>query len=380
MKKLEYQVSFTTPAFLGNAEQQAQWRTPPFKALIRQWWRVVHAPKVGYDVNALRRDEGALFGVAADGGDSRRSLVQFRLDHWNHGSLTHLKKTGEVCHPEVQQQQLQSCPDGKPGRMVEANLYLGYGPVGTQGLRYPPAIAPVQEQALEIARLRIVCPTEHEADVRAAAQLAAWFGTLGSRARNGWGALNISGDGIAGFTDMTDAAIRPYVLPLEQCLSRDWPHAIGLNEQERPLVWRVADIQDKEGKRGIAGFSSWHEVMRELARIKIAFRTHFKFGSGGPHRSVEKRHVLAYPVTKHNLAKMDDKRLANQLRFKVVEHGGKYFGVIAHLPCAMPTSFFDGSGVQALSRNEQIDVWKEVHHVLNAQFKSIIAPIRKAQA
>lgn len=42
MKKLEYQVSFTTPAFLGNAEQQAQWRTPPFKALIRQWWRGRH--------------------------------------------------------------------------------------------------------------------------------------------------------------------------------------------------------------------------------------------------------------------------------------------------------------------------------------------------
>jgi hypothetical protein len=31
MKKLEYTVSFTTPAFLGNAEQQTQWRTPPFK-------------------------------------------------------------------------------------------------------------------------------------------------------------------------------------------------------------------------------------------------------------------------------------------------------------------------------------------------------------
>jgi CRISPR-associated protein Cmr1 len=46
---LTYQVSFNTPAFLGNAEQQAQWRTPPFKAMLRQWWRVVKAPDVGYD-------------------------------------------------------------------------------------------------------------------------------------------------------------------------------------------------------------------------------------------------------------------------------------------------------------------------------------------
>ncbi len=26
MKTMQYKVSFTTPAFLGNAEQQAQWR------------------------------------------------------------------------------------------------------------------------------------------------------------------------------------------------------------------------------------------------------------------------------------------------------------------------------------------------------------------
>jgi hypothetical protein len=37
---LTYRVSFTTPAFLGDAEQNGQWRTPPFKALLRQWWRV----------------------------------------------------------------------------------------------------------------------------------------------------------------------------------------------------------------------------------------------------------------------------------------------------------------------------------------------------
>ena len=43
MLTLHYTLSFNTPAFLGNAEQQAQWRTPPIKALIRQWWRVVKA-------------------------------------------------------------------------------------------------------------------------------------------------------------------------------------------------------------------------------------------------------------------------------------------------------------------------------------------------
>lgn len=62
MKKLEYTVRFTTPAFLGNAEQQAQWRTPPFKALIRQWWRIVKAPKLNkpFDITQLRTAENTL--------------------------------------------------------------------------------------------------------------------------------------------------------------------------------------------------------------------------------------------------------------------------------------------------------------------------------
>ena len=54
MNKLEYQVRFLTPAFLGNAEQGGQWRTPPFKALLRHWWRVVWV--AGYSRDADRVD------------------------------------------------------------------------------------------------------------------------------------------------------------------------------------------------------------------------------------------------------------------------------------------------------------------------------------
>ena len=39
MHLCSYQLRFQTPAFLGNAQQQGQWRTPPFKALLRQWWQ-----------------------------------------------------------------------------------------------------------------------------------------------------------------------------------------------------------------------------------------------------------------------------------------------------------------------------------------------------
>ncbi len=64
-----YQLSFTTLAFLGNAGQDAQWHTPPFKALLRQWWRVAWAAdqKCALDpaaVHAMREQEGRLLGHA----------------------------------------------------------------------------------------------------------------------------------------------------------------------------------------------------------------------------------------------------------------------------------------------------------------------------
>jgi CRISPR-associated protein Cmr1 len=55
MQELSYQISFTTPAFLGNAGQDAQWRTPPLKALLRQWWRVAQKARTATDEPRLRR-------------------------------------------------------------------------------------------------------------------------------------------------------------------------------------------------------------------------------------------------------------------------------------------------------------------------------------
>jgi CRISPR-associated protein Cmr1 len=77
---LAYDLSFATPAFVGDAAQQAQWRTPPLKALIRQWWRVVKAPQVGFSVDGpdgLRAAENKLFGSASDN-KSHQSLVRLR--------------------------------------------------------------------------------------------------------------------------------------------------------------------------------------------------------------------------------------------------------------------------------------------------------------
>src|SRR5690625_5559265 len=90
MATRSYQLRFLTPAFLGNAEQRAQWRTPPFKALLRQWWRVVYAAERHFkvDLQAMRKAEGDLFGHAGlqhtslrnkDSKQARQSLLRMRL-------------------------------------------------------------------------------------------------------------------------------------------------------------------------------------------------------------------------------------------------------------------------------------------------------------
>lgn len=64
MQEHRFTVRFDTPAFLGNAGQAGQWRSPPLKALLRQWWRVAAAKSVGYDVARLRAAEAETFAPA----------------------------------------------------------------------------------------------------------------------------------------------------------------------------------------------------------------------------------------------------------------------------------------------------------------------------
>ena len=66
MIQFKFQVQFQTPAFLGDANQSGRWRTPPFKAQLRQWWRVAYAAQQQFAVNVreMREIEGRLFGHA----------------------------------------------------------------------------------------------------------------------------------------------------------------------------------------------------------------------------------------------------------------------------------------------------------------------------
>ena len=364
MRELTYQVSFNTPAFLGNAEQQAQWRTPPFKALLRQWWRVVKAPEVGYDHKQLLVAENTLFGSALDGEGSSRSKVQLRLSAWDEGAMSSLQPMVRHPHPEVKDR------DRRPIDIATA-VYLGFGPVTLQGMRK--AIAPAATPLTFKGR----CPESELADIKKTLQLVAWFGTVGSRSRNAWGSVRLEGDGILGIEGLCDSkladllSLRTISAALGDRLAGEWPHSMGLCDDGRPAVWRVVSGQKQvEGKTQFVGFDKWEQVLERFAALKIGFRTQFSFNNqGGPHRDVMDRHVLAYPVTNHALANLPNARLASQIRFKVIANKeSKFFGVIAHFPAAMPRDFFCDKERQQMnppSIAAQVNVWTQVHQFLN---------------
>ncbi len=348
MKQLEYTIHFNTPAFLGNAEQQGQWRTPPFKALIRQWWRVAYAEAHGYPQStvAMRREEGLLFGHAWLESDrdeqgravaARKSAVRIRLDKWDIGKLKNWEGPDQtVRHPEVKNRQGEIVSVG-------SNLYLGYGPLmfrsGT-ALKTNAAI-----QVGESATLAIAMPDESSPHIERALWLMDRYAAAGGRSRNGWGSFALLPFPASGGGAGADGAVP--LRPWRDCLSLDWPHAIG-QDDHGALIWQTRPFDD------------WKGLMRALAVVKIGLRTQFIFTTGKNAPRTEERHWLSYPITNHSVqAWGNNARLPNSLRFKARKTSdGKFVGVVFHVP-GLPTAEFRPD------RRVIESVWQRVHTFLD---------------
>jgi len=339
--RLSYTVRFLCPAFLGNAEQSGQWRTPPLKALLRQWWRVAYAAdhKFSVDANQMSVAEGWLFGAAAEASASNKSRVRIRLDGWDSGNLKLWQPTARVKHREV----------GPAGRDIASDLYLGYGPLtfkegGTALKANAVAIQAGERHPLRIALTSDVSQAESRRFAKAIA-LANLYGALGGRSRNGWGSFVLEAmDGTPAPVSLDGVAQRPW----REALVLDWPHAIGKDEVG-PLIWQTQP------------FSDWKEAIKRFAEIKIGLRTQFTFPADGspPYQ----RHWLSYPVTNHPIREWDGKslRLPNSLRFKLrpdTPSSTKLRGVIFHVPCLPPTEFRP-------NRQDIQPVWRQVHAFLD---------------
>jgi CRISPR-associated protein Cmr1 len=368
VKKLEYTVRFTTPAFLGNAEQQGQWRTPPFKALLRQWWRVLQQARTTGDHERIRNIEGVLFGNAwlqdYQGRPlHRRSDVRVRiLPSWDMGSLRTDQWPGDFGR-------VTTTADGKSS--VPADVYLGYGPVlppskkeGRKRIEIRGALGTEQH-----TRLVVTLPDGHEEEMRQTLALANWFGAVGSRSRNAWGSLLLVPEpGTAALPELEDGheLFKRIGRPWLDCLDLDWPHALGTDAEGQPLIWVTEHLPD------------WRKAIGRLANIRVAVRQAAKriHGTGGNAGAI---HYLGYPAGTGNKnpwalrvkGHAQEPRLAGQLRFKIMRASGGegVHGMVFHLPCGIPGEFLDQLADDRArtwlgSRENEIKAWSAVHDAL----------------
>lgn len=334
------QLRLHSPAFLGDAHQSGVWRTPPIKALLREWWRVAAAPAVGYDHRTLRESEGLLFGNAwlepDHAGHSRvcKSDVRIALGHWDEGKM----RAWETQDPQVRHSEVRD-REGK-SRPVGSHLYLGYGPLTFSKGTKIKANAALQEG--EINSLDIAWPNEDTVELTHTLQLIDWFGTLGGRSRNGWGSLSLAQEPLTVDHPHLTGVLRE----LKACLKLDWPHTIG-SDNRGALIWE-----------SVSTFDNWQSAMKFLAATKIGFRTSLKFEGGEPHRQPQDRHVLAYPVTHHKVSGWgNEARLANQIRFKLVPAASnKLKARIYHTPHKSPL---------AIGTIDELGVWQHIHRWLD---------------
>jgi CRISPR-associated protein Cmr1 len=333
-----------TPLFLGGADQRAEWRAEPFKALLRYWWRLTQGP--GREGNHLRQEEGRLFGSAGEGeGESRQSLVRVGVTSLTAATDKNLQTGLKIAYPKF------------PDKGVEALLYLaGMGLLSPQGeVKKPRSYFPA-DSAFTI---KVDCSSAAEAEVKKSLALFQAFGAVGSRCRNGWGSFCIISGGLP--REEAVGYLEQFTHPWEKGFEQDYPTCLGKDEKG-PLLWKTREPR-----------KSWEEAMRDLADAYAGLRARTEGGIGpldaDGKAEPSERHLLGFPLTNHwaegrtNQGWGKDGRHASPLRFVVRRRPPGYVGFVLHVPHRFSDDMT--RGIAALQPDKQLAVWKEVHRKLD---------------
>jgi CRISPR-associated protein Cmr1 len=339
VEKLEFNVEFLSPTFLGGADQNAEIRSPPFKNLLRQWWRVVHGD---LDANTLRIQEGEVFGTVLGNENAVASSVRLSLLPGDKFQIKDsMPSIGKLEHPEVK---------NRDGRLIPLDrlLYLGYGPVnqerrdGRYQLVFRRFISPGSN-----AMLRIYCPKSSRDDMVQSASLIRHFGTIGGRSRNGFGSVDIGGPEIKLLADTTTD-----VKGFDQIMAKatkKYPTALA-KDAKGLLCWEYG-----------ANGATWEKIFQVFSDTYMRVRTSFPFRQGNV---LESRHILGYPAgAKHKVREWGGSqgRMPSQLRLMVKRSDqGQVIGRVLHLPHPVPKQWDNKLG-------KETDLWQKVHQFLDSQ-------------
>ena len=328
-KRIEVDCEVITPMFLGNANQEAEWRPEPLKGLFRYWWRILHSalPQVGQtDMRELLHEESALFGFAGDNeaAGSGKSLVGITVLGAEKPCVEKFPFVETIDHPETDR--------GK----IDPLLYLaGIGLMQNGQVKHP------YFRPSSCFSFYVDFPEKDSDSINGVLALLQAFGGLGGRSRNGWGSFQVVRGGLEreDVLRVLGEATRNW----KDGFDKDYPNCLG--KDPKPLLWKTK------------GKGTWQDAMRELADAYVGVRAREVKGLRSLHPDNGQRHLLGLPLTHHN--PQGPGRYSSPLRFSVRKHGSKYFGLAVHLPQRFP------SETVKLSREQQLEVWGIVHRKLD---------------
>jgi CRISPR-associated protein Cmr1 len=317
MTTLTYTVRFLTPAFLGDAEQHGRWRTPPFKALLRQWWRVVYAADHHFNVNIgeMRREEGLLFGNAWLENEFHKSLVWMRLENVD-SSPSEAWALGT-----------QRGVNPLPTSLQTSYAWFGLVKRGG-GLPDRTAIKPSTPEGKR--RLHLVLPESHRDRIELTVRLIHTFGQIGTRSRGGWGSLEFQG-----LTSLEGKDLSRFARSLQECLNSDW--AMSLTQDQKGLcMWEST-----------TGYETWDKAMQKVAEERKRVRTELRSCGGKDLRTA--------------LGFAGDGRMPSPLRWKIVSRQDGKLGLRVF---AMPHRLPADSG-RTMSSADLKTAWDTVMRALD---------------
>jgi len=330
--ELKFDVEFVTPCFLGGADGNADIRVAPFKNLLRRWWRIANGH---LSPEELWKKESRLFGSTEKDPDIVEENK--KLPKEKRKPETFGKSKVELKLLEISPNDNYTCSEkifiGK-NEKTDLALYTGYGSVN-MGKTY------IKNQTN--CSFILSCPTKNEFEFEKTLFCMHLFGTIGSRSRNGWGAISVQPKSFK----FDPQKYFPTSVLLEEVMhnSKNYPYCIGKDEKGL-LCWQTVER-----------YRSWMSAFEDIATVYHQLVS--TLNEDDKKYKTKWRYLLGF-------AKANE-RLPSQLLLKICTVKTKtssgviqkqYFGQIVHAPYRI-------EGWNEEKYGNQLDAWKYIHEYLD---------------
>ncbi len=337
-EKIFLNCSFISPAFLGGADQQANLSVAPLKAALRYWWRVSGVHQIR-DTEDMFKKESKIFGSTEESSGKSKIFVSIsRTDLQIQKASSEIPQCSSIRHPEVPQP-------------VNALAYLGGMGIWEWQRSQRKFLAKRSYFSVGSFEVIISFPETEISQLSPALRLFKKFGTLGSRSRNAFGSVTVKSEKII----LTESI---QLQEWKDLFRFDYPNGLGADKSGL-LAWQSKRI-----------FEKWEDAMHLLAESYVSLRTKsnplFAFPTEStPHRNPLNRHLLGYPITKHNVEMRGwgkNGRHASGLRFALkpdLKDPSKLRIIALHVPHAFAKEMMSERNGWPVTKQQ--DIWAEVH-------------------